>query len=519
VLPIDHFEVKNGKLQFDDLAVKYGFVEPRPYSFKWSRFDNQTEIHQTLGVTATGPETPPIANAAADGTYFAARITAGEKGKSTLVYLRKESDGLKVVGVDREWPGKVLADSGLDVDTGVSRFEDLEPSQKDLFASYTKAYNESTGFDLTPEAYFDSMTVSERTTFDAVTHALMHSPLTDEHGNSLGHAIDLVAGVERIAGQYYGRSGDQQFRLYVFLKEGARSTLEKAQEFHLGHLNTVYHVGYPYSFRQGGKLPSIQFSISEDKKRADIDVDYRSSKMPAAMFNGHLTSANSDVRAGDNYERHNGRWGGFIAWWRGVFGKLPDLQGNAAGTGLYSREPPEAPTPLPPDRPIGAEPEKLEDAAQEFLTDWLVRRKVDEALHFVSERALACVSTDDDVDLEVLKNQGARAALRDAMELSVHKMGDRDNLTEAIDVVLPWRESIRVVEQPYENDFALLQLTDADASIYLCDDEPESATPDAYGTYYATLFRFKREGSAVLGIIWTKENGHWRIRAWEAFEQ
>jgi len=32
-------------------------------------------------------------------------------------------------------------------------------------------------------------------------------------------------------------------------------------------------------------------------------------------------------------------------------------------------------------------------------------------------------------------------------------------------------------------------------------------------------FRFKREGSAVLGILWTRQNGHWRIVAWEAFEQ
>ena len=165
----------------------------------------------------------------------------------------------------------------------------------------------------------------------------MSSELTDEQGSSLGHAIDLVEDVERIAGQYYGRSGDQQFRLYVFLKDGARATLEKSQEFSLGHLNTVYHVGYPYSFRQGGKLPSIQFSISEDHTKADIDVDYRSSKMPAAMFNGHLTSANSDVRAGDNHERHNGRWGGFVAWWQGVFGNLAHHRGNAAGPGMYSR--------------------------------------------------------------------------------------------------------------------------------------------------------------------------------------
>jgi hypothetical protein len=39
-------------------------------------------------------------------------------------------------------------------------------------------------------------------------------------------------------------------------------------------------------------------------------------------------------------------------------------------------------TPLPPDRPSGAAPERIEDAAQEFLTDWLVRRQYDQAPEF-----------------------------------------------------------------------------------------------------------------------------------------
>ena len=306
--------------------------------------------------------------------------------------------------------------------------------------------------------------------------------------------------------------------MYVLLEDGARSTLEKSQEFKLGHLNTVYHVGYPYSFRQGGKLPSIQFSISEDRTRADIDVDYRSSKMPQAMFNGHLTSANSDVRAGDNHDKHVGRWGGFVAWWRTTFGTL-DLGDNEGGPDLLSRELPEAPTPLPPDRPRGSEPEKLEDAAQEFLTDWLVREKIDESLHFMSQRALACVDTDDDVEDEVLQDQGAVAALKAAMELSVREMGDIDNITEAIDVVLPWRESIRILEQPFENDFALLELTDGDASVYLCGEPPETSTPDAYGTYYATLFRFKTPRLRNPGDLVGPRTRQLENLAWEAFEQ
>ena len=59
----------------------------------------------------------------------------------------------------------------------------------------------------------------------------MRTSLTDAEGNSLGTALDLVSGVERIAGQYYGRQGDEQFRVYVELREGARETVERSQQF------------------------------------------------------------------------------------------------------------------------------------------------------------------------------------------------------------------------------------------------------------------------------------------------
>ncbi len=208
VLPLDHFEINNSEVHFEDLAVKYGFSSPRPYNFQWSRFDNQAETHQRVGVPAMDAQIPPTSNAAENRTYISVRITACEQGKSVRVYFRKESESPTIVGVDRDWPGKLLADTRFNVDTGLTRSQELTPIQKELFDGYARTYNESTRFDLTAEDYFDALMISERTTYDAVTHVLMSSALTDEEGNSLGHAIDLVEGVERIAGKYYGRSGD-----------------------------------------------------------------------------------------------------------------------------------------------------------------------------------------------------------------------------------------------------------------------------------------------------------------------
>ena len=35
----------------------------------------------------------------------------------------------------------------------------------------------------------------------------------------------------------------------------------------------------------------------------------------------------------------------------------------------------------------------------------------------------------------------------------------------------------------------------------------------------ALLFRFKDEGGAILGLLWNRENGQWRIVAYRSFEQ
>jgi hypothetical protein len=521
VLPLDNFRVEGAELRFDDLAVEYGTISPRSYNVQWSRFDNETENHALIGAAQVGTlEIPPIVELGEEGVYLAAKIWSEDPRLSTIAYMRKERDGLRVVGIDREWPGKRLADAAEDIDTGRSRFVDLAKAQKDLFAPYADAYNERTDRNLTPQQYFDSLTISERTTYDAVTHALLHSTLTDEQGNSLGTAIDLVKGIDRIAGQYYGRSGDQQFRLYVNLEPGTVETLGKSREFFLGHENTVYHVGYPTSFRQKGSVPNIQFSVSEDGTKADIDVDYRSSKMPQAMFNGHLTSANSDVRAGDNPDRHSKRWSGFVAWWRDIFGNLGKKDDNDELDIIYM-EPPEPPTPLPDDRPYGARIDNVVDAVQEFLTDWLVRGDVHQAMEFLSPQSYACLNLDDDAQEEALDSRQARETLRELMEIAVDEMGDRDNLTEAIDEVIPWDKTVRVLSHPYERDFTIGEMRNEHAEEYICGEIPAraEATGDEYGTYWGVLFRFKDRDAGALGLLWKREEGNWRIVSYRSFAQ
>jgi hypothetical protein len=525
VLPLDNFRLEGNELKYDDLAVHYGFREPLDYSVNWSEFNNLTEEKQPIFSQGVW-EVPDRAQSAEVGSYYAADISAGESGKTVTVYVRKEKDGFKIAGLDRSWPNKRPAADTAPPGITLARYPDLTERQRELFDSYVANYNKNTGFNLSPEEGYNSITISERTTFEGVTHALSQTELTDENGKSLGKALDLVTGIDRIAGQYYGRQGDEQFRLYVRLKEGTRDILEKSQEFHFGHENTVYHMGYPHSYRQAGKVPNMQFSISEDGLKADIDVDYRSSKPPAALWNGHLTSANSDIRAGDNYKRHTNRWSGLIAWWQDLFGDLPE--GEEEETDLLTREAPEAETPLPPDRPAGAAIAEVQDAVQEFMTDWLVRRDYDEALSFVSDRGLGCVRLGDDTSSQSLTSSQVRAVLRENMKAFSEEVGQFDNLTDAIDPVIPWRKAFQVVDQTYSGEFCLVRAPDVMLDAFSCQDQADESITRAlsdpnpkYGNVYAAVFRFKVENNlgATFGLLWTKEEGAWRIVSWKIYEQ
>ena len=516
VLPLDAFRIQNGRLVFDDLVTRYGFTRgAQMYTARWFRVVNDTGALIPLPM-ADSFQVPIEVERADSVGYYGVRIEAvgGDPQRHVMVYVRTGASGInEVVGVERGWPGKVLADPNHTAGSEIRRFTSLATEQQRLYATYATADDERRGVHMTAAEHFESQAISERTTYDAVTHALLHSRLTDAQGASLGRAFDLVAVIERVAGQYYGRSGDQQFRLYVTLKPGALDTLERSVEFFRGPDNTVYHVGYPYDFRQVGKVPNMQISMSEDGLKADIDVDYRSSRLPRALFNGHLSAANSDVRAGDNVQRHNTRWSGMTAWWRAIFGDLPGTREGPQDT-LAEAAAAEVPTPLPPNRSPGTTIERPEDAVQEFLTDWLVRREIDEALTFLSDQPFACVNVDDDAEDESLRGPEVRATLRETMRYAVHELKRPQNLTEAIEAVQPLHPDRQRIAHAFQREFGMSELSQAEVMQYVC----RGAQPQVQGhTYYGVLFRFKRSDGGALGLLWTHDSGAWKLVSFQLF--
>lgn len=385
-------------------------------------------------------------------------------------------------------------------------YEQLDPRQRSLIDDWFARYNEITGERLDPVDGYGDLPLSTRTTVEAITHALMTTALTDEHGASLGTALDRIRMLETAHGRVRGTSGDHQFRIYVFLESDTMKVLEASVEFRRRADNTVYHLDYPINFRQDG-TPSIQFSIARDGLRADIDVDYRSSAFPSLLFDGHLTAANSDVRAGDNYERHLNRWSGFVSWWRNLFG-IP----------LLRTAPADEPEPMLArfeSEPRVNSTEPVELAVEDFLSTWLVQRVPERAVAYFSQRSYGCV-----LELEPGSTDTMMAPLRIARDMrEVNLVLDTIfDLDEALTSVVPDHLQRHTLRHPYDSEFAIMELSASEVEGLECHD-PSSPLPpwheDRERKFYGVSMRIEKEAARGIELfqIWTIEEGYWKIVA------
>ena len=284
-----------------------------------------------------------------------------------------------------------------------------------------------------------------------MTHALSKAKLTDANGKSLGRAIDLVDAVDEVMGQESDVGGDRQFRVYVYLKPNAVDILKKSQEFFHDKDNTIYHKGFPICYRLKNGPPSIQFSISRDKTMSDIDVDYRAGGFPKGLVSGHLTAANSDVRAGNNLDRHDSRWSGLNGWWREVFGLL----------GSGGNPPKETATEKLgriPLNPAVKGDQGIDKSAHDFLKSWVVDKQPNLSVAYFSRRSYPC--------LEAISRKNRKPAEPGMVRLQAVMAMDKFNTTLTTvnsvgDVFEPadqWLPELKEVKNAYASEFRLVSV-------------------------------------------------------------
>ncbi len=388
-------------------------------------------------------------------------------------------------------------------------YSGLDARRQGLINDWVARFVKTTGQRLAPEPFYNELlSVSTKTTFDAVTHALMTIQLTDEHGASLGDALALVERVESVRGEVTGAASDRQFRLYARLLPEAVTTLKRSRQFKRSPDNAVFHQGYPTNYRQQGGIPSVQISVALDSRRADIDVDYRSPMFPIGLFNGHLSSTNSDVRAGNNYDRHLGKWSGFENWWRSFFGVSQDKKPETAAS--------TTPLALPKTPRIGRK--AIDVTVNDFLRAWLIERDVVAAMGYISERAHACLSLDDDNPADFDRGMAPfqlMVNLQSANEaLGAHTSLDR--LLVGTRLTMP---GLRAVRQPYHAQFVIYSVPDDVASALSCERRLTLASPGrvprVYGHYFGVTFYIDGRSDFPVALLWAQDDGYWKIVSWK----
>jgi hypothetical protein len=389
-------------------------------------------------------------------------------------------------------------------------YSELDERRQQLVDNWVSRFTKVTGHDLDAGSFYDDiLSLSTKTTFDAVTHALLTTPLTDDSGQKFGDGLALVERVDSVKGEVLGASGDHQFRMYVRLTPNAREMLERSREFKRGIDNAVYHKGYPLNYREQQGPPSIQVSIAMDGRLADVDVDYRGSSFPVALFNGHLTAANSDVRAGNNAERHAARWTGFTNWWRSFFGVRLEQAPDTLK---------ETPAVVLPKIPRAGKSD-IKTMVADFLKAWLVEGDAVAAMGYVSERSYACLAENAPdpsafdrglAPFQILVN------LRAAHD-AARTHGSLGRLTTGVSLTIP---GLRAISHPQQAQFALYKVPDDIAARFDCASRLTPGAPlkgvGEYGQHYGASLRIAGPASDTpIALLWAKEDGYWKIVSWQ----
>ena len=386
----------------------------------------------------------------------------------------------------------------------------LDAPRQRLVDDWVARFNRLAGQDVDAAPFYDTvLTFSTKTTFDAVTHALMTTLLTDASGAPLGSALDLVERVDAVRGQVAGASGDRQFRMYVLLKADATEVLDRSRQFRRARDNTIFHKGYPVNYRGQGGTPSIQISTALDHRHADIDVDYRSATLPASIFNGHLTAANSDVREGNNFDRHSQRWNGLQSWWRSFLGV--SLRGRPADDVRTDQS-----FRIPTEPRIGARP--IHEMTGDFLQAWMIEGNIPQAMAYMSDRAYTCLAAEAD-DPSGFDRGMAPFELMGRLKAAHDSLGRHDSLQGLTIGVRLSRPGLRLVTQPNHAQYVVYSVRDDVAARFDCQQETKPATGvnagREYGTYHGTVFHVAGTEDQTVALLWARENGYWKIVSWK----
>jgi len=164
----------------------------------------------------------------------------------------------------------------------------------------------------------------------------------------------------------------------------------------------------------------------------------------------------------------------------------------------------------------------------DFLSTWLVQRKPNLALAYVSASGYACFNSALAGGAAETASNSSAAKQRDGnpvprrlwndMEEANFLMGKPAILEDAVAPVALSDPAMLPMTQKGAVDFTLAKVPDDIAAGLTCSPAATSTpAPRRYGRYYASVFRLRIPGStdAPILLLWQKESGYWQIIAWQ----
>jgi hypothetical protein len=162
-------------------------------------------------------------------------------------------------------------------------------------------------------------------------------------------------------------------------------------------------------------------------------------------------------------------------------------------------------------------------ATRDFHETWLLKKDIDRSFAAFSPRAYACINRvlgDEESQIEGSDAQGRR--LREGVARTAKRLRSAKDLNDLIDAEPPTHPDFRVARHDLDEAYTLITVPDDFAQSFLCEgDHPVAPVPAGNGTrYYGTMFLFEVPGGAeaALGMLWGREDGEWKILAFDVEE-
>ena len=165
----------------------------------------------------------------------------------------------------------------------------------------------------------------------------------------------------------------------------------------------------------------------------------------------------------------------------------------------------------------------LVNAAKSFVDAWLIRKNYDQAFQYLSTKSYACYDLARGPEAPPSTSlDDAGRKIRASLERIGQWVGKSRNLETIVEAAEPLHPSIRVMDQPYSRMFSLSSLPTALGDVVECDARARGAMPPdplplEYGEAFSMTFRFLTQGGegAVLRLLWRREQGTWRVSAYD----